>query len=520
MKPALLALAASLASAQTFPVAGTVIDSDTGSPVRRVRLVLATRPEMTMVTGEDGRFSFDAPKGKFGFFGEKLGWRQVFGGGFGSAIITGPDQDTAHLVFRWYAPGAISGTVVDDRGDAAASVLVQLIRNAVVAGHRRASTFASTRTDDRGHYRFGPVAAGTYYLVASGAPWYASPLQSAQIRFAGAPNASPSEPLPGYATAFYPNASDAHGAAPLIVKTGAEVEANFTMRTITGASIHFSCPDGRQACGGTVTLSEEGMNGVESTVRQAYVTPLQPLEGIAPGHYFIRFSQNGKSMRKAVDVGGADVTVELAPQPAPSVSGTVTFQDPGSKPRRPVYVRLINQETGNAVARAVEPDGRFAWSNLAIGKYQPQIGSVEGFFADQITIEGAAVQDGVIDVVEGESISLNIVASGESGRLKGFAINGDKPVPAVLVVLAPVQESPDFAAYLGFQTDSDGSFDFTNVRAGDYHLFALDHVEGVEYTNPVAIRPYIAGAARVHIEVHHTLEQNVTPTTQTQRTAP
>jgi len=62
MRVALFVLSGIAACAQTFPVAGTVVDSESGTPVRRVRLVLGTRPPMTVVTGEDGKFTFDAPR--------------------------------------------------------------------------------------------------------------------------------------------------------------------------------------------------------------------------------------------------------------------------------------------------------------------------------------------------------------------------------------------------------------------------------------------------------------------------
>jgi hypothetical protein len=87
-----------------------------------MRVVLSVSgQEQTAVTGADGRFSFEAPAGKWRLFVERQGWRQVYGeessNNFGSSVITGPDQDTAHLVFVWHAPGVIFGKVIDDRGE-------------------------------------------------------------------------------------------------------------------------------------------------------------------------------------------------------------------------------------------------------------------------------------------------------------------------------------------------------------------------------------------------------------------
>ena len=71
------------AAAQTFPVAGVVVDGVTGSPMNRVRMMLQPygRPaEMrAMVTGPDGAFSFTAPKGRFSLNAEYRGGRQAFG---------------------------------------------------------------------------------------------------------------------------------------------------------------------------------------------------------------------------------------------------------------------------------------------------------------------------------------------------------------------------------------------------------------------------------------------------------
>jgi len=157
-------------------------------------------------------------------------------------VITGPDQDTAHFVFRWYAPGAIYGKVVDDRGDSVANALVQLVRDPIINGRRHASTYAWGRTDDRGNYRFGPVAPGRYYLIASGNPWYTAALRFGRQILSNGGMKEPDEPTPGYALCYYPNASDPGGASPLTVEPGRELAADFTLRTVAGANIFFRVP--------------------------------------------------------------------------------------------------------------------------------------------------------------------------------------------------------------------------------------------------------------------------------------
>src|ERR1035438_4011836 len=108
MKSLILGAAFTLAAAaQTFTIAGIVTDGLRGAPLNRTQVaILGGRAgKLAVTTGADGRFSFSVPQGKYNLLAEYNGWRLQFGNpepsvGFGSAIIAGPDQDTAHLTFR------------------------------------------------------------------------------------------------------------------------------------------------------------------------------------------------------------------------------------------------------------------------------------------------------------------------------------------------------------------------------------------------------------------------------------
>ncbi len=83
-------------------------------------------------------------------------------------------------------------------------------------------------------------------------------------------------------------------------------------------------------------------------------------------------------------------------------------------------------------------------------------------------------------------------------------------MPGVLVILSPARETGDSAYYRGFKSDSDGSFDFENLRPGDYRLFALEDVE-FEYANPAAVKPYLTQAKALRVEPRAVLEEKVEP---------
>jgi hypothetical protein len=59
-----------------------------------------------------------------------------------------------------------------------------------------------------------------------------------------------------------------------------------------------------------------------------------------------------------------------------------------------------------------------------------------------------------------------------------------------------------------FQTDSDGSFDLGPLGVGDYLLFAVDDPT-IAWADPETVKPYLAQAKQIHIELGKVLEERV-----------
>ena len=504
----LVALAVGV-SAQTYRVSGVLVDARDGSLLPRAHVTLAggRGGNFAVTTVADGRFSFDVPQGKYTLNAEHRNWHQVFGlaassTGFGSAIITGPDQDTAHLVFRWFRPGAIFGKVTDDQGAPVENAAVQVISETVAGGRKVTAAAGSVRTDDLGRYRIGPIAGGNYYLVVTGAPWYAR-----QLALPGVPTAVDSPLNVAYAPTYYPNATDPQNAARLVLDAGGEVEVNFTLRPVAGVAVYPLCL-GAAPCNGSMSLYSLGVGELEALVSTRYVRDDQPIFGVAPGRYVVRVTGTGGSMRKVIDIGSGGATVEIALQPAATLTGVIRFKDPRNKPGSTLYVRLLNEATNTAQTVAVEPDARFSFPNVAVARLRPLLSGNDGYFISQISATGAAFKDGLLDVVEGARVRLDIEASDENGRVRGLVANADKPAPGAFVVLAPHTDSGDRTQYRAFQTESDGSYDFTGVPAGEYMLFATDRVD-LEYALPAALRPYLASAKAMTVEPHRVYTENL-----------
>lgn len=154
---------AECSAADLFPVAGTIVNTVTNSSLPRA-YVFFYHPDSTTavaraITGANGRFQFQLPAGSYRMLaGTRDTWEnygsRTPGTMLGSAVIVGPGKDTANIVFRYFPPAAISGRIVDESGDPAPNVLVQLVRSNVVNGLRAPAIYAFLRTDDLGDFRF------------------------------------------------------------------------------------------------------------------------------------------------------------------------------------------------------------------------------------------------------------------------------------------------------------------------------------------------------------------------------
>ena len=512
MKALLFAFFTAAASAQTFTVAGVVSDVAHGSPLSRARVTLlgGRGGKLAAITGADGRFSFDVPEGKYNLLAEHNEWRIQFGNvepmqGFGSAIVAGPGQDTSHLKFSWYAPAAIFGTITDERGEPVRSATVQIIRSWVVVGRRRVLAGATVRSDDRGQYRFGPLPAGTYYVIASGRPWFASQGTLHRVQ-------QDTDPIAAYPTTYYPATTDSTRAGTIVLRSSQEEPADISLRPVQGVAIHVRCPGSgvrNDECRVVPTLSMHGIGGVEISQPNVVRSGLGVFSGTPPGRYTVRVSVADESAAQVVDVGAGDLTVGLTLQPRIPVTGTVALKNGAPFPRSGIYVAFDNETTGRSVGAPISEDGAFTLRYTGGARFRVRLYGSVPLAAVAMSVDGVPVNDDILDLTEKNGARLKITASNELGRLKGFVTSGGRPAPAVLAVLVPAKGASSPSDYRGYQTDSDASFDYENIPAGDYLLFAVDQLD-LEYTNPDVVKRFLPSASPVHISAHAILDRTIT----------
>ena len=101
-------------------------------------------------------------------------------GNFFTGIAVGPDLDGENLVFRLVPDAAIEGIVTDDDSEPVRNANVQLFQRNNDTGQQRTQQASNAVSDDRGHYQFGHLAPGTYFVAVSARPWYAQYLGPAK----------------------------------------------------------------------------------------------------------------------------------------------------------------------------------------------------------------------------------------------------------------------------------------------------------------------------------------------------
>ena len=167
--------AASPPPAGTASIHGVVTAIDTGRPARRtvVSLTGGDPKQSRMVESEDdGAFSFAGlPAGEFilaarkpGYLETTYGQKQPGSGRPGTAIQLDAGQQIKNVALPLARGAVISGRVLDEVGDPAASVSIRTHRWVMRSGERTVQGGPSAMTDERGMYRISALVPGDYVV--------------------------------------------------------------------------------------------------------------------------------------------------------------------------------------------------------------------------------------------------------------------------------------------------------------------------------------------------------------------
>ncbi len=502
----------------TYRISGTVLDGLARCPVGRARVAIVQAErgrQVTLMTGTDGRFNFESlPAGKWsltanrnGFLPAQYGQRPVPNSP-GSAVFTGPGQTSEDLVLDIYPQAVISGKVVDENGEPAKNVLVQLYRSGILGGRRRTASVNRSWTNELGEYRFWRLQPGSYYLSATGWPWFNTTR--------GDP-ADDRSNVNSFEPQYYPNASDARSASPLVVKAGEEVTADFTLRLVRGVTVSISGVKGSHR----LALTSEGLPGCDLVHRVIGAGHAPSFGGILPGSYklVVYDLAAGVAPRiQRIEVGTEDLDLPLALPDLVTAEAYFRVENGFSEDLRKVTAMLMNEDQKLYVPRKITAGSPVAFEGLTQGQFRLMVFGESSCYLANVAAEGTRVVGTLIDIPERGPVRLQAAVRCDGGHVKGKVHTGEHPLVGALVVLAPKTDSGDATDYKLFQTDGDGSFDYEGVRPGEWLIFAtLD--DDLEYANPAAIRGYLEAAHPLRVAANGSYDLQLEPTnlTATQR---
>lgn len=419
-------------------VSGIVVSDETPPrPLRRATVSLLS-PDfgvpLSTVTGDDGRFVFDAvPAGYYGVVASKPSYVGAFHGskrpgrgpGVPIAVEAGARVDNVSLTLTRGA--VISGTLRLPGGEPAHNMPVTVVA-VDRAGGAATLRYAGgrTATDDRGDYRVFGLPPGTYAVLArpSGllmgtptGPNDARQTTAAEVswaqemarRRAGVPSAAPVNMVPpekgetrNYAPVFYPGTPDFGLAMVVDVAAGEERGGvDFALTLVTTAAVSGSVvdPGGQPAPKASVTIAAtEDPANVSSVVapRAAVATGADGtfvIPAVAPGRYRLMArgpagSSVADSLYATADIvvdGRAVTNLAMRLEAGLTVSGRLVFRaattpQPSAEDLARARVTLspvAEGGTADAVSSArssvsanATADGTFAVAGLVPGSYR------------------------------------------------------------------------------------------------------------------------------------------------------
>jgi Carboxypeptidase regulatory-like domain len=497
-----------------YRVAGRVVNAITGEPVRGAAVALLTVQDSQVVasteSGDDGQFAIDAlSAAKYQLTASKRGYTTGFYNQhweYNSAVVTGPGQDTVHLVFKLAPAAVIYGVVTGDGGDPVdgASVTLYEKPHRHVPGEHIEQVQA-VQTDDTGAYEFAGLEPGDYLVAVNAKPWYAT---TPNMAGAEAQETEAQAALDvAYPVTFFDSTTDESSAATVTLATGSREEADISLHSVQAIRLAVATPRARGVAQPVLQETVFGLpvqnNGMEmaepGTPDAQGNSATVEFEGVAPGHY--ELTQGDPPRLVELDASSSQQVDPAAGVPTQTVSGIIQTAPGVSFTGRGMIVLQPADGAGPAVAPAQIDGGSFKLNIVPPGSWLVEVmGQDTPLTVLAVGSRGGRAQAGNRISVEDKPLALVVTVSAGNTRIEGFARNNGKPVAGAMVILIPKDTSAIAELARRDQSDSDGSFALLNVAPGDYTLVAVDDAWGMDWFDPAVISRYLPHGMTVTVK--------------------
>jgi protocatechuate 3,4-dioxygenase beta subunit len=513
-------------------IRGTVISATTKEPVRRADVTL--QPTMRAgagsvgigvmggmagsikaVTDAEGNFSFaNVAPGVYSLRSERSGF---VAGQYGSRgpgtppmlITVRPGQEVTGLRIEMTPQSVIAGRVLDDEGEPLQGVMV-VVRSVAAGsvterrpGRRGFGMGGQTQTDDRGQFRVHNLPPGKYVLQVTPGRWGGLAV--------AAPVPDSGEEM-GYVTTYYPGVTDPSQATQIQTTAGAEM-SGFDLRLkrtrvfrVRGQVLD---PSGQPAKNYFVNVMPKGLTFGPLMAQQFYPLPEGGFEirNVVPGSYRITVQSNmanreGLTFADTLEMGPQNVEgLVLRLRAAVPVKGQVIQTSEQKLDLSSMRVMLqgdlpIMQRSGPP---PVKDDGTFEVENVPPGKYRLMLNAPPGGYIESIRYGDADVTAGEFEVSTSPS-ALQVVVRPGGASLSGRILVDAKPAPGMVYV---VPSDPALRIQMmirGATPDQNGAFTLSNLRPGDYLVFALSEPDFGIWDDPTDFRMIESKAKKVSLK--------------------
>jgi hypothetical protein len=485
-------------------LAGTVVNSVTGEPLKKVQILAEPlgkpgAPAYGTLSDDNGNFKLvELDPGQYKVKGERNGYLPTSYGGrradsTGAAVVLEPGQQLLDLKLKMPPFGVIAGTARESDGDPVAGARVELLRVDYSNGYYpRAELIESANTDDSGQYRSVNLPPGKYYVRVTP--------RDSSFAVDGSPKSA--RRLEVLVPTLYPGVQDPLIATLVEVTPGARVTGIgviLSRKRLFRVSGYVPFP--AQADQGSVVLS--CANGISGVLEQVSGVAVQKadgkfeIEGVPPGSYQLSAVANGRDRfyfgHLPIEVGDADVQgVRIMIDAGTEVTGRVTLGGAAVAKFNPALF-LTDGSFENRFTASVGPDQTFGVNlSQSRSRYQISLPKDGPLFIQSVRSGGTDVLREGLAISGGGKVELEVVLSADAGQVDGVVLDkDDNPSVGARVLLAPepkLRSRPDLVQTA--ISDQQGHYRFQKVPPGNYTLFAWDDLEPGIWWDPDFLKKY------------------------------
>jgi 5-hydroxyisourate hydrolase-like protein (transthyretin family) len=497
----------------TGRIAGVVTDATSGKPIRAAELLLVPAPgqgpQITdwIRTDAQGRFAYaslPAQRYTLRFSATRyvtLEYGQKRPGETGTQIALRDGEDY-RADMKLPRAGALEGTLLDEFGDPAPGVAVQLAQRQYAAGRQRlmpaSGRLYTAPSDDRGHFRVSNLAPGDYYVAALSGAY------------------TDANEVGGFAPTYYPGTVDSGGATPVTIAFGVDTPP-LTLALVPAKTVSVSGTmvgaDGKPVGGGgTLWLATpDRLKRMDFNLARGSTAPdgtfvlrnvpqgMYTMQGFAPPPPDYRGPGNLNAFPfgwMPLDVGDANLDgLVLKTTSGATLRGKIVLDDTAVAPPAAGQIRVmtIPVEFDSApVGGGPEPfqmhdDFTFELARQSgVRRIFVNVASPQ-WSLKKITLNDIDITDTPVDLRTKDVEGVTVVISPKVTRVSGGVTDDKGPVADYVVVVFSSDPTKwiDRSRFIAIgRPTQQGRFTVGGLPPEDYLAIALPNVVGFEYMDP------------------------------------